>query len=104
MEDGFSLEHAAVGIFGLGLMGGSLAMSLKGKCARLIGFDSHPATLELALSKNIIDHAESDSTTFPAEIDLLILATPVPSIINLLRQLSISNLKSPTFLPPKTTA
>ena len=38
-------------------MGGSLAMRLKGQCARLIGFDSHPPTLELALSKGIIDHA-----------------------------------------------
>ena len=61
MEDGFSLKHSTVGIFGLGLMGGSLAMRLKGHCARLIGFDSHLPTLELALSKKIIDQAESFS-------------------------------------------
>ena len=59
MEDGFTLKDSTVGIFGLGLMGGSLAMSLKGKCARLIGFDLHLPTLELALSKNIIDQAEN---------------------------------------------
>jgi 3-deoxy-7-phosphoheptulonate synthase len=68
MEDGFSLKSSTIGIIGLGLMGGSLAMNLKGKCARLIGFDSHPPTLELALSKGIIDHAESDSANFPLKL------------------------------------
>ncbi len=98
MEDGFSLEHSTVGIIGLGLMGGSLAMSLKGKCARLIGYDSHPPTLELALSKNIMDHADAiefagrvgrspyRDQTFQ-KIDVLILATPLPAIINTLQQL-----------------
>lgn len=62
-------------------------MRLKGHCARLIGFDSHLPTLELALSKKIIDHAESDSATFLLHVDLLILATPVPAIINTIQQL-----------------
>lgn len=95
MEAGFSLalRDSTVGIFGLGLMGGSLAMRLKGHCRTLIGFDSHLPTLELALSKNIIDHAEA---VFPSpqmgeglgvRVDLLILAAPVPSIINILQQL-----------------
>ena len=97
MEDGFSLENSTVGILGLGLMGGSLAMRLKGQCARLIGFDSHLPTLELALSRNIIDHAESFSPLPVGEgpgvrvnlpqLDILILATPVPSILNLIQQL-----------------
>lgn len=93
VEDGFSLRDSTIGIIGLGLMGGSLAMGLKGKCARIIGFDSHLPTLELALSKNIIDQADA----FPSptgrgarvegEINLLLLATPVPTILNLLQQL-----------------
>lgn len=87
MEDGFLLKESTVGIFGLGLMGGSLAMTLKGKCAKLIGFDSHLPTLELALSKHIIDQAESDSANLLAQIDLLILATPVPTILDFLQQL-----------------
>src|SRR5690606_2927639 len=91
MEDGFSLKNSTVGIVGLGLMGGSLAMALKGKCARLIGFDSHPPALELALSKRIIDQAESDPANHLPELDLLILATPIPAILNLLRQLRSTN-------------
>lgn len=97
MEDGFSpaLRDATIGILGLGLMGGSLALSLKGKCKRLIGFDSHLPTLELALSKGIIDHAESDSANRLAELDLLILAIPVPAILNFLKQQTITNYQSP---------
>lgn len=96
MEDGFALRDSTVGIFGLGLMGGSLAMRLKGQCARLIGFDSHLPTLELALSKNIIDQAESLSPSLfgrgaggegGVRVDILILATPVPTILNLIQQL-----------------
>lgn len=94
MEDGFALKDSTVGIFGLGLMGGSLAMGLKGHCARLIGFDSDLAALELALSKNIVDQAESVSLLLKEEglgvrADILILATPVPTIISMLRQLPL---------------
>jgi prephenate dehydrogenase len=91
MEDGFSLSDSSVGILGLGLMGGSLAMSLKGKCARLIGFDTHLPTLELALSKGIIDHAlpyPQPPSLWERGADILILATPVPSILSFLEQLS----------------
>ncbi|GAB4454303.1 MAG: hypothetical protein Kow0070_00430 [Anaerolineales bacterium] len=94
MEDDFSLEHATVGILGLGLMGGSLALALKGKCARLIGFDPHPPTLELALSKKIIDHAlphPQPLSRGERGVDLLILAAPVPAILNLLHQLPTTN-------------
>ncbi|NTU56317.1 MAG: NAD(P)-binding domain-containing protein, partial [Anaerolineales bacterium] len=98
MEDGFSLEHSTVGIIGLGLMGGSLAMSLKGKCARLVGFDSHPPTLELALSHQIVDYVESDPAKCLSELDLLILATPVPAIINYLHQLQSTNYHLPLII------
>jgi len=96
MEEGFSLKDSTIGIFGLGLMGGSIALGLKGHCHTLIGFDSHLPTLELALSKKIIDHAESVPPLLLGEgqgvrelpqVDLLILATPVQSIINIIQHL-----------------
>lgn len=90
MEDGFSLKSSTIGIMGLGLMGGSLAMNLKGKCARLIGFDSHRPTLEFALSKGIIDHALPHPQPLSQRergVYILILATPVPSILDFLEQL-----------------
>ncbi len=96
MEDGFSLEDSVIGILGLGLMGGSLAMGLKGKCARLIGFDAHLPTVSLALAVGIVDHASSDSSSMP-QLDVLILATPVNVILDILPTLP-SFIKQPCVL------
>jgi prephenate dehydrogenase len=68
-------------------MGGSLALALKGKCAALYGIDSDHATLELALHKKIVDFADAEPVTFLPQADLLILATPVPTIISLIQKL-----------------
>jgi prephenate dehydrogenase len=87
MEADFSLKDSTIGIFGLGLMGGSLALALKGQCSRLIGFDSDPSTLELALSKNIVDQADASSIMPLPQVDMLILATPVPAILSLIQHL-----------------
>jgi prephenate dehydrogenase len=87
MEDGFRLQNAKIAIVGLGLMGGSLALALKGKCAALYGIDSHPATRELALAQKIVDQADSDPAKLLPQADLVILATPVPAIIDFIRKL-----------------
>src|SRR3989304_4176389 len=89
MEDGFRLQDSKIAIIGLGLMGGSLALALKGKCAALYGIDSHPATLELALDKKIVDAADTDPARLSVlpQADLVILATPVPVIINFIQKL-----------------
>ena len=87
MEDDFRLQNSKIAIIGLGLMGGSLALALKGKCAALYGIDSDHATLELALHKKIVDFADAELATFPPQADLIILATPVPSIIGLIQKL-----------------
>lgn len=70
-------------------MGGSLALGLRGKCAALYGVDPHRATLELALSQNIVDRADSDPAMLLPEADLVILSAPVPAILTLLEQLPI---------------
>jgi prephenate dehydrogenase len=87
MEAGFRLENAKIAIVGLGLMGGSLALALKGKCAALYAVDSHPATLELALAKRVVDEADSDLARLLPRADLVILATPVPAILDFIRRL-----------------
>ena len=68
-------------------MGGSLALGLRGKCAGLYGIDPQPATLELALSQHIVDFADSDPAALLPEVDLVVLAAPVPAILDLLEQL-----------------
>jgi prephenate dehydrogenase len=87
MEDGFRLQDSRIAIIGLGLMGGSLALALKGKCAALYGIDAQPATLELALAKKIVDQADSDPVKLLPQADLVILATPVPAILDVIQKL-----------------
>jgi len=76
----------------LGLMGGSLALGLRGKCAAIYGIDPNPATLELALSQQIVDYASSDPAKLLPEADVVILSAPVPAILTLLEEL-------PSFTP-----
>ena len=91
-EPDFNLTESKIAIIGLGLMGGSLALGLRGKCAALYGIDPHLPTLELALSQHIVDYADSDPAKLLPEADLVILSAPVPAILTLLEKL-------PSFTP-----
>ncbi len=88
----FSLKNSTIAIIGLGLMGGSLALALKGHCSTLIGIDPDSTALSLALRQNIVDQADSDPAKLLPLADLVILAAPVPAILTLLEQL-------PAFTP-----
>lgn len=92
MDDFFSLKNSTVAILGLGLMGGSMALALKGHCASLIGIDPDSAALELALRQNIVDQADISPAKLLPQANLVILAAPVPVILTLLEQL-------PDFMP-----
>jgi prephenate dehydrogenase len=92
MDDGLktSLADCRVGIIGLGLMGGSIALALQGQCLSISGYDIDPNTLESALDHGIIDSPiDLSGTMFP--IDLLILATPVGSMLDWITRLSRRN-------------
>jgi len=92
-DDGFSrLAAARVAVVGLGLMGGSLALALRGRCQSILGADPHPATLDLALERGVIDAALPAGPRF--EADLVILAAPVRAIVGQLSHLA--SLPSPT--------
>ena len=97
MEDGFRLQDSRIAIVGLGLMGGSLALALEGKCAALYGIDSNPATLELALAQKIVDQADSDPAKLLPQTELIILATPIQGILELLHKLP-SLVKNPCII------
>jgi prephenate dehydrogenase len=88
----FNLAESKIAIIGLGLMGGSLALGLRGKCAVLYGIDPDPAVLELALSQHIVDYASSDSDTLLPQADIIVLSAPVPAILDLLEKL-------PSYIP-----
>jgi prephenate dehydrogenase len=69
------------------LMGGSLAMALNGKCARLVGCDRDPKWARQAEERGIVERAASQAGEILAESDVVVLATPVRSILKLLEAL-----------------
>jgi prephenate dehydrogenase len=76
-----------IAIWGLGLMGGSLALALRGRCSMLLGIDREPAALELARQKNIVDRCSQDPAQILPMADLIILALPVRTILAALQEL-----------------
>jgi prephenate dehydrogenase len=85
MNANMNLSESNVAIVGLGLMGGSLAMALKGHCKDLFGCDLDAETLELARGMGLFDAVESDVEAVLPRADLIVLATPVHTILELLR-------------------
>ena len=77
-----------VSIIGLGLIGGSWGLALKerGVKARRVGAD-RPEVLERALAAGVVDEGSADPITAVRGADLIILATPVGMILDLLPQL-----------------
>jgi prephenate dehydrogenase len=80
-KSGFTLKDANIALIGLGLMGGSLALSLKERCRRLSAYDPHLPTLELARRQEIVHQADGDPAEILADADLVILACSVPAIV-----------------------
>lgn len=78
--DGF-LSSQRVVILGLGLMGGSLALALRGRVAELMAMDSDPATRDLAVERRIVDRITSDPEAIVPHADVIILAAPVRVIL-----------------------
>jgi prephenate dehydrogenase len=85
-EPGFTLDRR-VAIVGLGLMGGSLAMALQGKCVSLVGIDCDPQALSLARQLKIADQVSSQPGELLPGVDLVILATPLRAILTFLKEL-----------------
>jgi len=83
-------------IIGTGLIGGSFALALKKNKFQgtIVGCD-RPAVLEKAREKCAIDEADTDPHVAVRGSDVVFLATPVGSIIDLIGEIGPS-------LPPKT--
>lgn len=83
-----SADFQRITIIGLGLIGGSWGLALKehGITARRIGCDK-PEVLDRALAAGIIDEASADPREAIRGSDLIILATPVGAILDLLPQI-----------------
>lgn len=97
-DDGFAGDFPLglrVAIWGLGLMGGSLAMALRAKDRgmHLTGIDPDPETRALAVERGIVDAVFSpDDLRLGAEqlsaVNLIVLAAPVRAILQTLAELA----------------
>ncbi len=98
-------DRAVIGIVGLGLMGGSLALALKsrgegrgedkggdrgGEGRRIVGVDRDPRVVRRALETGVVDRAAEDLESLLAQVkvDLLFLAVPQEETIALVPELS----------------
>ena len=66
-------------IFGVGLIGGSVALALKkaGAGPKIVGVGRNIENLKTAIDLGVIDEAESDIAKAVADADLVLIATPV---------------------------
>jgi prephenate dehydrogenase len=81
------LSKARVAVLGLGLMGASLAMALKGRCKSILGVDPDEQVLALALERGVVSAASPDPRRILPQSDLVILAAPVGAILRLIEDL-----------------
>lgn len=76
-------------VIGLGLIGGSLALSLKkvNKDFEIIGYDIIGDAMNIAKFRKVIDRIASDYKDAVEESDIIIIATPVSKIIEVINSI-----------------
>jgi len=81
------LGNYSIAIIGLGLIGGSLAGALKPHCNLMTGIDQSAEVLQIAKDRQLIHRGETNLVFGVNRADIVILATPVRTILDLLDQL-----------------
>ncbi|MBS60113.1 MAG: hypothetical protein CL606_02205 [Anaerolineaceae bacterium] len=81
------LSDSHITIVGLGLMGGSLAMALQGKCAGITAVEIDSQTRHMALERELVDNVTESLEDGLKYADILVLATPVRVILETLMKL-----------------
>ncbi|HUF48138.1 MAG TPA: prephenate dehydrogenase/arogenate dehydrogenase family protein [Vicinamibacterales bacterium] len=84
-----------LGIVGLGLIGGSVAAAVRavGDAVFVVGVD-RPEVLADARHRGLIDDARVEPTHL-SDVDLIVLATPVPVILSLIDDLGRAGMRVP---------
>jgi len=92
------ISQSKVAIVGLGLMGGSLALALHGRCQGLLGCDQNPRTLEFAGRQRIFSQLTDKPEDILPIADVVVLATPLNSILHFIERLPNLHPGSPIIL------
>lgn len=77
-------------VIGVGLIGGSFALALReaGAVGSIIGIDSDPSNLELALSLGIVDEIAADAGSAVSGADVVFISVPSCSISSVVRDIA----------------
>ena len=87
MKETDFLRDQNIAIIGLGLMGASIAMGLRGHCKSILGSDNDPLTCQIATAKEMVDSASTDLRQILPQADILIIATPVSAALEIISTL-----------------
>jgi prephenate dehydrogenase len=83
-----------IAIFGVGLIGGSLALCLKGKSDyHVVGHSNNPKSIEKYLKRGVVDEATTSMEDAARDADFIFLCVPVGNIEGYLEHLSNLALK-----------
>ena len=96
MTASFRARHLA--IVGLGLMGGSLALAMRDHADFITGIDPDEGARSQALARSMVDCATDDLFEGVNRADVVLLATPVRVIVEMLEMLIGSYLRSNTLV------
>jgi prephenate dehydrogenase len=81
-------------IYGVGLIGGSLALCFKDRPGfRVVGHSNNPASVEKYMKRNVVDYATTDLEEAAQDADFIFLCVPVGQLANYLRRLAALPLK-----------
>lgn len=78
------MEPGSVAVFGLGLIGGSIARDLSAQGVRVLGYDKDTESLRQALDDGSVDLAIDATSDHLKEAEIVILAVPVDIATDLL--------------------
>jgi prephenate dehydrogenase len=84
MSEADFLSSSRIAILGLGLMGGSLALALRGRCQALLGCDTNEETLTLAEQIDTFDRLSANPADILPDAEVVILAAPLDAILRLI--------------------
>ena len=75
-----------IGIVGLGLIGGSLALDLRALGHQIWGDSRQELTCQLAVERGVVDHASVDLKSL-VKVELVFICTPIAAIAPVVQQL-----------------
>lgn len=85
---GGDVPTGTVAVFGLGLIGGSLARDLAALGMAVVGVDGDADTLAAATDEGVLRQALRPDAPLPRDVEIVVFALPVPAIPAALRDLS----------------